>query len=594
MMKLNRYLKLKRGIYYYQRRVPDDVRAIVPFAGMPIVYEVSLRTAVLNDALRALADTNEWFDQCLAAVRAGVSPPMQAKVAVTETMHPPDKKWAAYHGRRHYESIVDFTRSLELSAVRRESGAEERLEDWHVEIAGMNSRAEALDAGAFEVMRKEALRVFEEERRIEPLPPPRTLKDHRRRHPVETSNEFLQLCEQLGRAEIEVRAHFRAIEASPVAYQLQTPSLRDAPRTLGEASKFDVQAITKLVVAAASSKGEDWRFRLQRAADIWLDFGLPTDVREIKKSHVIDYVEQLLKCPVNMKQRFPSLKWSTAIIANSQQKWPTIGAGSVRDTYLAPLKQIFTYAVERELIDRNPASRVNVAGSKRKKSQRGTSFNGGELNELFKLPMFVGCQSKQEPLKPGRVLLDDHRFWGPLVALFTGARTTEIAQLKIAEVLIDTDTPHFLIQSDAERRVKTDAGLRMVPIHRSLIAIGFSQYVRRLRKRGATRLFPEWENPNGSGYAESSSQRHFKRTIIPKISARLKPRPNFHSFRHTMKDAMANAGVPPQHQNAMLGHEQDGQDVNYLHGLTVEALTRSMAKIEFEGLRLDHLFGTRG
>jgi len=50
-----------------------------------------------------------------------------------------------------------------------------------------------------------------------------------------------------------------------------------------------------------------------------------------------------------------------------------------------------------------------------------------ELQAIFHSPLFSGCAAANRVHEPGNVKCRDHRFWFPVVALFTGLRLSELA-----------------------------------------------------------------------------------------------------------------------------------------------------------------------
>lgn len=80
---------------------------------------------------------------------------------------------------------------------------------------------------------------------------------------------------------------------------------------------------------------------------------------------------------------------------------------------------------------------------------------------------------------------------GPIVALFSSVRLTEICQLAVDDFVVDDGVPIILIRGDDDdetKRVKTEAGVRFVPVHPELPAGStgyrsdpFSKYFTRFR-----------------------------------------------------------------------------------------------------------------
>lgn len=88
------------------------------------------------------------------------------------------------------------------------------------------------------------------------------------------------------------------------------------------------------------------------------------------------------------------------------------------------------------------------------------------------------------------------RYWVPALALFTGARAGEICQLRAGDV-VDVGGVWCLNLTVFDRegrriddkRLKTDASERFVPLHPSLVATGFTDFAAARKPEG--RLFPD-------------------------------------------------------------------------------------------------------
>jgi len=84
-----------------------------------------------------------------------------------------------------------------------------------------------------------------------------------------------------------------------------------------------------------------------------------------------------------------------------------------------------------------------------------------------------------------------YRFWVPLIALFTGARVEEIAQMRVEDVREAAGVFCFDINDKEDKQTKNATSVRLVPVHPVLVEIGLKEYIEKLRKRGASLLFPE-------------------------------------------------------------------------------------------------------
>ena len=137
-------------------------------------------------------------------------------------------------------------------------------------------------------------------------------------------------------------------------------------------------------------------------------------------------------------------------------------------------------------------------------------------------------------------------FWLPLLALYTGARLSELAALTAADVVIEqpSDIAIIMITEDVDqgRTLKTLASRRVVPIHTELVRLGFLNFVedRLPGPRQATRLFPLLTPGSRGGLGEGWSKwfgRYIRNIGITNTAS------VFHSFRHGFKDALRAAGV---------------------------------------------------
>lgn len=587
-MSVATYIKQKRGIYYFQRRVPKDVKDHALFAGKPLVIEESLGTNDLSLARKLAADRSEQFEQLINKARGTTTHSAPAaKDAGSRTLNNAVSRSPVLSNNQiellaseHYETLVDPIVIAFQKAGREEPGSEAHLFDTEGhEVANLIAKEPRLKRRMQSAVRVAALRLLSQHRLIDQ--PLETDKFKRvQPHPIETTSAFKNLCDALIDAELDAAESIRKLyEAGRLPTAIQELHSSKISH-LRAADEFTIQAIAAAYVGSTPGRSPEWLERVRRISQMWEELCAENDIRNIRKSDIKDFLDQLIHCPTNWSKRYPNKSLREVISIGRKGNLDTLSPNTLRDGYLAPLKVIFTYAEEREIIDVNPARGIRI--SKARKDGRGTGFEADELSALFALPLFTGCASSTDPLTPGTHIIDDHRFWAPIIALFTGARTTEIAQLQLDEVHIDGALPHFTIQASADRKLKTNAARRAIPIHPKLFEFGFREYVQRLSESGQQRLFPLWLAPPNKGFADAPAQKFFRRSVIPRISKRSDPKPNFHSFRNSMKSEMMHVGVHDHHQNAILGHEQSGMTKIYGGSLQLSALSKSMRLVKYE------------
>lgn len=247
------------------------------------------------------------------------------------------------------------------------------------------------------------------------------------------------------------------------------------------------------------------------------------------------------------------------------------------------------------LIDKNPAEDVRmIVNAKDRISRNRRPFREDELRRLFGSPLWTGCHSLDRRYRAGTKIYQDAKFWIPILGYYTGARLGELVQLHFADVRVDAKIPHISINEENEagaatkKHVKSMAGIRTVPLHPDIMALGFAAFVARRRKgkKLSDRLF--FEFPYGSDGQAS--------TVFSKFFARLldavglnDPALVFHSFRHGAQDAYRDALTPQYVTDKILGHHDGATSSGYGEGISLGVASSAVSAAKFK-LRLPELF----
>ncbi len=222
-----------------------------------------------------------------------------------------------------------------------------------------------------------------------------------------------------------------------------------------------------------------------------------------------------------------------------------------------------------------------------------------ELNAIFAHPWFTGCKSATDTHTPGSHRLSGSEYWVPIVALMTGCRASELGGLALSEVRLTDAMPHFLIRPNEHRGTKNGRS-RCVPVLDALIELGFPAYVDRIRRSGATRLFPDWTalKPAGAGedafpaWSNSKVIRAFNRTVIPwaladKLSLDARREVTFHSLRGAFKAMIGTTNnLPINVVHEVVGHAKSELDARYIGEVTIEETYPQVRGLRYSGLNL--------
>lgn len=270
-----------------------------------------------------------------------------------------------------------------------------------------------------------------------------------------------------------------------------------------------------------------------------------------------------------------------------------LAADTINTKYLTPLRQIYKWQRQAGSGLDNPF--VGIASPKprrRDADDERRDFSFAELIRLFALPMFVGAQGpKWMPLyKPGPVRISDHRFWLPLICLFSGLRLNEACGLAVADIKNEGGILYFHVRDGKKgQSIKAAASRRKVPLHHQLLELGLPEYVDRMKVNGSDRLFPELRL-DASGYYSDAPSKFFANMIV-RIKDADPDEPGslvFHSTRHTATSRLRAANVRKDVSEEIIGHEPTDTHSGY-GKFDIPTLKVAVDKIAFPGLDLSAL-----
>lgn len=246
------------------------------------------------------------------------------------------------------------------------------------------------------------------------------------------------------------------------------------------------------------------------------------------------------------------------------------------------VKSLLKYAArDLGLLDKNPWEGIEIDF---KTTNKRRPWTEAELQTFFTQDLYTLYKLPREK-KAGA----DAAYWIPLLGLYTGARVGELAQLKVTDIETTMGEPIISITDEGEGQlVKSQAGVRKVPLHRELIRLGFLDYVAALTEKGAHQLWPHLIIRDGKpgGYF-SQWFGGYRKALGFELY------PDFHCLRHTVRSQMAEAEVSEQIIDALVGHEVKGSTGAkvYTHR-SLKALSRAIEKIYYPTLSLPRVFGT--
>lgn len=278
----------------------------------------------------------------------------------------------------------------------------------------------------------------------------------------------------------------------------------------------------------------------------------------------------------------PPIKKLTRAQGDGFRAWlQTLGTASkTAHDRLTYVKSLLGYAYrDLEWLNRNPWEGLDI---EHRTEQRRTPWTAEQVQAFFSLSLF---QQYELPLKRWQAG-KDAAYWIPLLGLYTGARLGELCQLRVADVVTKDGQAFISINDEAEgAKVKTEAGLREVPLHSELERLGFLEYVKAIGKPGNDRLWPALKFRNGKPGGYFSAWFSEARALVKSCEI-----PDFHSLRHTVRTAMAEAGFDESIQDRITGHKIKGSVGTRVYSHPTAILRRAVEAITYPGLILPKVY----
>ena len=307
-------------------------------------------------------------------------------------------------------------------------------------------------------------------------------------------------------------------------------------------------------------------------------------VGEVSYDHATEFRDRLFSYPKNRnKSKSYRDKTEAELAAMTIPKDDCLNGHTINN-HIGHLKVLFGWLESKRTIERNPFKGVAVAYS----AESYAEYSAGDLERIFSSPLWQSGSSYAS-----RASTSAATWWAPLLALYTGARPTEIVQMRLEDIQVVDDILMAAVVDDEEKgqQVKSKAGLRSFPIHPRLLELGFSEYVEALRGTGATRVLqgikPAPRLP-GANLGKWWNER-YRMENFPEFKAQHKV---FYSFRHTyFTKALHYADIKLEYVQQMCGHESShmGATASYDKGAGAARLFSEVSKVEFQSESLNAL-----
>lgn len=581
--------------YYARLGVPKDLQ---PVMGKKELWK-SLDTKNAREAkVRAPEVLAEWHAQFAELRRRQDALPVTAEALATET-------WEHY--RAEIEQLQNERRRLPSSDEIRQAQSDaartirdEAITDPMVQFAAAADALVISGKAAFDreirqrrkaelekhIANGETVLVVDAAREI----------IRARNYAIELgSGAWRDLCHRLMRAEIEALRRAEEHDRGDYTGSPRDPIIKPPLQFVQAPVAGPGEGVLELYDVFATENPRSVKqdtLRMNREIIGWFaqHVGQTFPASAIDKKSVREWKQALSKFPIKAAEvrELRGLSFKKIIAANEHLQRPTLSDRTV-NKYLSALGAFCQWLMQNGHIDTNPVDGMHLGkGGGHGKIRPYTS---DQLTSIFTSPLFMGCKSEGMPHQPGNFQVRDHRYWLPLLSLFTGARMGELAQLLTTDVRQDRGRwiIHITREGDGAKTTKTKGSQRVLPVHPELERLGFIAFHAERVAAGDARLFPEIK-PDSRGQLAGHYSRFWGR-YVKRIGVKDDASVNFHSFRHGMADALRRAGFRDEEFGFLLGHTKATTTGRY--GILAEGeLMQRCAMIDsvsFPGLDLSQL-----
>lgn len=254
---------------------------------------------------------------------------------------------------------------------------------------------------------------------------------------------------------------------------------------------------------------------------------------------------------------------------------------STIDNKISALSGLFKWAARRLSYPKGElptAGQIELNKSDReKRAENYERFTLEELKRIFLSPTpprkwgKATYKTAEERGAPALAYLDDnlgqpHWFWVPILALYTGARLEELCQLHLTDFYRKDGFLIVDINTLDDKGVKSEAGVRRVPIHDVIVELGFLDYLTDVKEAipNAERVFP-YLVPDAHGILSGAASKKFA-AYLERVKVKTGRTKSFHSFRGTANQELSDRGVELEYRCRLVGHDINSENVRAYQG----------------------------
>jgi len=313
-------------------------------------------------------------------------------------------------------------------------------------------------------------------------------------------------------------------------------------------------------------------------------------VSSLSKDSIRTYINTQIKLPPNRRKNPKYREMSIVEVMKLKGVKPQSRINV--NKFLTRLTTFMNFGVSQGYIKENYILGMKIPIPKTEGRKKREPFSPEDLVKILSpksyLDWTVDFGLKTKSAKPNVVKYQNPFYWSFLIGIFSGMRTNETAQLRIEDIIKKENVWMISIDEAEGKSVKTTSSIRKVPVHPTLINLGFIDYVKIIKSKGVDRVFPELTKQR-DGYSTKISQ-HYNEKFLPSVGVWKKQVKVLYSTRHTFINRCYKKGVDRDIIKSIVGHEPDFTlDVYGGSPFTPKQLYQGISKVSYSNIKWNRL-----
>ena len=269
------------------------------------------------------------------------------------------------------------------------------------------------------------------------------------------------------------------------------------------------EVVDEFLVLRKGTIGEKMLSEYRVLTDEFIEIIGNIPVSSLSKDTIRTYIKIQTQLPINRRKNSKYRDLSIDEIIKLKDVKPQSRVNV--NKFLTRLTTFMRFGVSQGYIKENYIDGMKIPISKTEERKKREPFSPEDLVKILHPKTYLGWTidfgKTTKSNKPDVVKYQNPFYWSFCIGILSGMRTNEISQLLIGDIIKKENVWMFSIDETEGKSVKTTSSIRKVPVHPTLISLGFIDYVKIIKSKGVERIFPELTKQR-DGYSTKISQHY--------------------------------------------------------------------------------------